>query len=69
MEEKDLRICPECNRLVEREDMSFTHDCHGITFRLVCNDCWEKIMDERGFDGEEYDECDECLDYDYDCGW
>ena len=43
MEEKDIRTCPVCNREVERNDMNFTRDCHGITFRLVCNDCWEKL--------------------------
>ena len=42
-----------------------TYDCHGIPFRMVCVDCYEKIMDEQGFDGEEYDEFDENLDYDY----
>lgn len=45
MEEKDIRICPVCNKEVERNDMNFTRDCHGITFRLVCNDCWEKLME------------------------
>lgn len=62
---EDLRICPECEKEVPRDDMSFTVDCHGITFRLVCNECWDKIMGERGYDGECYDERDECLDYDY----
>lgn len=59
MEEKDIRICPVCNKEVERNDMNFTRDCHGITFRLVCNDCWEKLM-EKGYDGEYYSEADEC---------
>lgn len=65
MEYIDLRICPECEKEVPRDDMSFTVDCHGISFRLVCNDCWDRIMGERGYDGEYYDERDECLDYDY----
>lgn len=30
MEEKDIRICPVCNKEVERHDMNFTRDCHGI---------------------------------------
>lgn len=34
MEEKDMRICPVCGKEVERNDMSFTRDCHGITFIL-----------------------------------
>ena len=42
--EKDMRICPCCNREVERGEMDFTRDCHGITFRLVCFSCWDKLM-------------------------
>lgn len=37
-EERDIRTCPVCSREVDREDMYFTKDCHGITFRLVCDD-------------------------------
>ena len=40
----------------------FSRDCHGIPFRLLCIDCYEKIMDEIGYDGEYYTELDECLD-------
>lgn len=47
-----------------RYDMLFTHDCHGIAFRLVCFDCYEKLM-AKGYDGQYYDEADECLDEDY----
>lgn len=36
-EERDIRTCPVCSREVDREDMYFTKDCHGITFRLVCD--------------------------------
>ena len=64
MNEKDMRVCPVCNKEVERNDMSFTHDCHGIKFRLVCNDCYDKLM-AKGYDGEYYTEADECIDYDY----
>ena len=64
MEETDMRMCPVCGKEVERNDMNFTRDCHGITFRLVCNDCWEKLM-EKGYDGEYYSEADECIDEDY----
>lgn len=34
--EKDIRICPCCNQKTDRNNMDFTRDCHGITFRLVC---------------------------------
>lgn len=57
--------CPICGRTVPREDAAFTRDCRGITYRLVCYDCWDKVMGERGFDGEMYTEADECLDLDY----
>ena len=58
-------ICPICEKEVMRYDMQFTNDCHGIPFRLVCDDCYEKIMEEKGYDGEYYTELDECIDYDY----
>lgn len=45
MEEKDMRICPVCGKEVERNDMNFTRDCHGITFRLVCYGCWENLIE------------------------
>lgn len=61
--EVDIRICPVCGREVNREDMDFTRDCHGITYRLVCMECWERLM-EDGYDGEYYTEADECIDYD-----
>ena len=60
----DIRICPTCGKEVVRDDMLFTHDCRGITFRLVCFDCYEKLM-AKGYDGQYYDEADECLDEDY----
>lgn len=62
--EKDIRICPTCCKEVAREDMLFTRDCHGITYRLVCYECYERLM-EKGYDGEYYSEADECLDEDY----
>lgn len=58
------RLCKECGRPFEREDMLFTRDCQGITFRLVCPACYEKVM-AKGYDGEYYNEADECLDLDY----
>lgn len=60
----DTRVCPVCGKEVERDEMTFTHDCHGIPFRLVCWECYEKIMDEKGYDGEYYTELDENI-WDY----
>lgn len=64
MEEKDIRICPVCEKEVERQDMYFTKDCHGIPMRLVCCDCYTQIMN-KGYDGQYYTELDECIDDDY----
>ena len=61
MSEKDIRICPCCEKEVERSDMLYTRDCHGITFRLVCSKCYRQLM-AKGYDGEYYSEADECLD-------
>lgn len=61
--ERDIRICPCCNREVDRREMNFTRDCHGITYRLACFECYEKLM-SKGYDGEYYTEADECVDYD-----
>lgn len=63
-EERDIRTCPVCNNEVDREDMDFTRDCHGITFRLVCHKCWERLM-SKGYDGEYYTEADEQIEDDY----
>lgn len=63
-EERDIRMCPVCKRETYREEMNFTRDCHGIEFRLVCFECWEKIM-ANGYDGEYYDERDEQIEDDY----
>lgn len=62
--EDDCRVCQECEKFFPRHEMSWSYDCHGITFRLLCPECWERVMG-KGYDGEYYDECDECLDYDY----
>lgn len=62
--ESDLRICQCCEKEVERRDMEFTRDFHGITFRLVCYNCYNKLM-AKGYDGQYYSEADECLDEDY----
>lgn len=60
----DIRECACCGKHVERNYMQFTKDCHGIPFRLVCLDCYWKLMD-KGYDGQYYTEADECIDYDY----
>lgn len=56
--------CPICGKDFPRDEMRFTRDCRGITFRLVCMDCWEQAM-KRGYDGEYYTEADECIEGDY----
>lgn len=57
--------CPICGKEVSFEDSSLTHDCHGIPFRYVCINCWRRIMNEKGFDGEYYTDVDEQIDEDY----
>ena len=44
--------------------MGFTRDCHGITFRLVCWECYDKVM-AKGYDGAYYTEADEQIEDDY----
>ena len=63
--EKEERTCEcrKCGKMFPRSEMTFTKDCHGIPFRLVCYDCYDELMEE-GFDGEYYDERDECI-WDY----
>lgn len=56
--------CPVCGAEVLTLDMLTTSDCQGIPYRSVCPSCYKKLM-EKGYDGEYYDEADECLDYDY----
>lgn len=62
---ENMGKCMCCEKEVPREDMQWTHDCHGIAFRKVCLDCYDRIMEEKGYDGEYYTEADECIDYDY----
>lgn len=62
--DENMRICPACGKKVDRGDMYYTHDCHGVIFRLLCWSCYEEAM-ENGYDGEYYTELDECLDDDY----
>lgn len=63
-EDVDIRVCAACGKEVARDDMLFTRDCRGIPYRLVCFDCWDELM-EDGYDGEYYNEADECFDDDY----
>lgn len=60
----DTRVCPVCGMLVERSNMNYTRDCHGITYRLVCFDCYNRLM-SKGYDGEYYDGFDERIEPDY----
>lgn len=55
------RTCYNCGKEFDRTEMLFTRDCHGIPFRLVCCKCYAKLM-EKGYDGEYYDENDECIE-------
>lgn len=54
-------VCPICGEEWSKDDMQLTYDCHGIPFRFVCPDCYDKAM-EKGYDGEYYTELDECID-------
>ena len=64
LEDMPKLTCPVCGKEFQREDMAFTRDCHGITFRLVCFDCYDKVMG-KGYDGAYYSEADECIEEDY----
>lgn len=57
--------CPICGKEFAREDMEFSMDCHGIPFRLLCFGCIDAIYDEKGYDGEYYDETQENIEEDY----
>lgn len=54
--------CAECKRKFKRAEMTWSYDCHMIPFRLLCFDCWDKILQEKGYDGEYYTAFDECID-------
>lgn len=56
--------CKICGKPFTRDNLIFTHDCHGIPFRLVCYDCYDHIMETKGYDGEYYTELDENI-WDY----
>lgn len=61
---KEIRQCPVCGKEKPRDEMAYTHDCWGITYRLVCFDCYDKVM-AKGYDGQAYTAADENLDEDY----
>lgn len=65
MREDNMDVCTECGGIVDCSDMLWSHDCHGIPFRKLCIDCYNDIMENKGYDGEYYTDADECLDYDY----
>ena len=60
----EKRICNYCNGEFERDEMMFTKDCHGIVLRLVCKECYHKLM-AKGYDGAYYTEADEQIEADY----
>lgn len=62
--ENDRIVCAYCEKETDSDDMRFTKDCHGIPYRLVCWKCYKLLM-SQGYDGEYYDESQECLDWDY----
>ena len=61
----DFYDCPICNHEYSRDEMIRTYDCHGIPYRLVCYECYEKIISEKGYDGEYYNEWEENIDDSY----
>lgn len=60
-----LKTCQECGKKAYKNEMCFTYDCHGIPFRYVCMDCYERLMEDNGYDGEYYTELDENIEEDY----
>lgn len=48
------RVCGCCGALVERSEIRYTKDCHGITYRLVCVECYPRLM-AKGYDGKYYE--------------
>lgn len=57
-----LKTCAICGKEVYKDELCLTHDCHGIPFRYVCPECYEKIMNEKGYDGEYYTSLDEYIE-------
>lgn len=63
--ENEICLCQECQKKHPRNEMTFSKDCHGIPFRFMCFECWNKILDSKGYDGEYYTEFDEQIEEDY----
>ncbi len=59
--EDDTVECPICKKRFKRSEMQWSYDCHGITYRLLCASCLMEVYDEKGYDGEYYDESDETI--------
>lgn len=57
--------CGECRTRHARSELQWVNDRYGIPFKLVCDDCHEKVQD--AIDEWEFDQDDagECLDDDY----
>lgn len=63
---KEKNHCGKCGKIFPRSEMLFTKDCHGVPFRLVCLECYDRIMrNGRGYDGAYYTELDEQIEPDY----
>ena len=62
---EEIYTCPKCGGEFSKSEMEFSKDCYGIPYRLLCHDCWDKIYDEKGYDGEYYTSADEQIDDDY----
>lgn len=63
-EDGKLHNAQEQNTCFYVKDCDTCVHCHGITFRLVCWDCYKRLM-AKGYDGEYYDEADEQIEDDY----
>ena len=60
---KDIRVCPECEKIADLRDMQYTKDYHGVDFRRVCYRCYKQIMNNKGYDGNPYKVTTEILDW------
>lgn len=63
--EKRLIRCEECDGEFPKDEMTFSKDCWGIPFRMLCPNCYDDIMNSRGYDGEYYTSEDEQIEPDY----
>ena len=42
------RLCSECERTRPRGEFEWAHDRYGIPYRLVCEDCVDKVETQIG---------------------